>query len=445
MALSGLEIYKKLPKTNCKKCGFPTCLAFAMQLAAKKATLSQCPFVSEEAKKFLEEASQPPVKLISIGSGDNSVSVGNETVLFRHEETFYHPALVGIEIGDSLNDAQIDEKIKFANNFRVERVGKVLTLNIIGIKNETHSDRFEKIVSDISKKTTLNLVLISDDPDTFLRIPQVLKERRPLLCGADLNNLEKFVKIGKEFGSPVAIQAKDLEGLYLISERARALGFDDIVLNIEEDSNISKRVWDYTEIRRLALKKNLRTFGYPIISRVSDDNPMSEFFNASASILKYSSIVLMKNTDPEIILPLLTIRDDIYTDPQKPVQVEPKIYEIGNVNEKSPVLITTNFSITYFTVAGEVEASKIPSYILSVDAEGMSVLTAWAAEKFTPDRIVKSINDSGIMNKVSHKKIIIPGYVAIMSGKLEEESQLEIVVGPREASGIPVFLKSLPH
>lgn len=442
MALSGLEIYKRLPKTNCKKCGFPTCLAFAMQLAAKKITLDQCPYVSAEAKSFLSDASEPPVKLITIGTGKPD-SVGNETVLFRHEETFYHPTLIGIEISDNLNEAEFNKKISAINKLKFERIGKVLSVNLVALRNDSGSgENYLKKAKSASNDSGLNLVLITKDPDILKGMEPFLKEKKPLLYSASLENAEKFVAIAKSSGCPLVISAENLEGLSELSLKVKNMGFSDIVLEVNS-ALPGKKVQDFTQIRRLALKKSFKNFGYPIISRVSNDDPMKELYEGITSVLKYANILLLKDTTPEIILPILVAREDLYTDPQKPVQVEPKIYEIGSVTDKSPVIITTNFSITYFTVASEVESSRMPSFILSVDSEGMSVLTAWAAEKFTPERIAKAIKESGILDKVSHKKMIIPGYVSMMSGKLEEESGLEILVGPREASGLPSFLKGL--
>jgi acetyl-CoA decarbonylase/synthase complex subunit gamma len=206
---------------------------------------------------------------------------------------------------------------------------------------------------------------------------------------------------------------------------------------------ISDKIWDLTQIRRQALKKSNRSLGYPILTIIDKSDPYEEAIEAATYIAKYAGIVLIKNTATGEVLALLTLRQNIYTDPQKPLQIEPKLYPIGQVNDKSPVLVTTNFSLSYYTVLGEVEASKIPSYILSVDTEGMSVLTAWAAEKFTPEKISQSLNKFSVKDAVEHNRLIIPGYVAVMSGDLEEQSGWKVVVGPKEAAGIPSFLKNL--
>ncbi|MDD5255742.1 MAG: acetyl-CoA decarbonylase/synthase complex subunit gamma, partial [Candidatus Omnitrophica bacterium] len=219
-------------------------------------------------------------------------------------------------------------------------------------------------------------------------------------------------------------------------------GVNSIILSTGKKP-VKEKIWDLTQIRRQALKKSNRSLGYPVIEILDEKDPYEEAVAAATYISKYASIVLMRGIESWQVLSLLTLRQNIYTDPQKPLQIEPKLYAIGAAGDKSPVLVTTNFSLSYYTVLGEVEASKIPAYIISVDTEGMSVLTAWAAEKFTPEKISDSINKFGVNEAVSHRRLIIPGYVAVMSGDLEEKSGWQITVGPKEAAGIPSFLKNL--
>jgi len=241
---------------------------------------------------------------------------------------------------------------------------------------------------------------------------------------------------------PLAVSAPDLDGLAALTKELNGLGVTDLVLDTGLKP-VAEKIWDLTQIRRQALKKSNRALGYPVMTLVSSADPYEETVEAATYIAKYSGIVLLKGTAPWQALALLTLRQNIYTDPQKPLQIEPKLYPVGAVTDKSPVLVTTNFSLSYFTVLGEVEASKIPSYIISVDTEGMSVLTAWAAEKFTPEKISESMDKFGVKETVSHNKLIIPGYVAMMSGELEDKSGWQIIVGPKEAAGIPSFLKNM--
>ena len=442
MALSGLDIYKLLPKTNCRECGFVTCLAFAMQLAKKSVSIDKCPYISEDAKRALEESSLPPIKLISIGEGENKSQIGNETVLFRHEEKFHHPCSLGFIIDDNLEDLEIKKRLEKINALKFERVGQLLNVNLVAIRQNKLKTRFLEAVKLVCSNTQLGLVLISGDLTAQEEALKITAARRPLICQATKDNLAQFARLAKEFKAPLVVLSPDLDTLSELSKELNNLGAGDLILDTGKKS-ISQKIWDLTQIRRQALKKSNRSLGYPALVIVDSDDPYEEALEASTYISKYAGIILIKSVEAWQALSLLTLRQNIYTDPQKPLQIEPKLYKIGQASDKSPVLVTTNFSLTYYTVLGEVEASKVPAYILSVDTEGMSVLTGWAAEKFTPDKIVESMNKFSVKDAVSHNRLVIPGYVAVMSGDLEDKSGWQIVVGPKEAAGIPSFLKNL--
>jgi acetyl-CoA decarbonylase/synthase, CODH/ACS complex subunit gamma len=442
MALSGLDIYKLLPKTNCKECGFATCLAFAMQLAKKAVSLDKCPYVSDQVKQALEAASLPPIRQVIIGTGENRLQTGNETVLFRHEEKFRSPCGVGFIIEDSLKDNKIKQDLEKINHLKFERVGQELNVNLVAVKQCSDKKRFAEAVKLVASATDLSLILMSGDPEAIKDALAVAKDRRPLVYGADAKNFDKIGQLAKEFNVPLVASAKDLDGLSNLTQELNKLGINDLVLDTGK-KKIKDKLWDLTQARRLALKKSNRSLGYPVLAVVENNDPYQEIAEAATYVLKYASIVLIKGFENWQILSLLTVRQNIYTDPQKPLQIEPKVYAIGQANKNSPVLVTTNFSLTYYTVVGEVEASKVPSYIMSVDTEGMSVLTAWAAEKFTPEKITDSINKFALTDMVADKRLVIPGYVAVMSGDLEEHSGWKVVVGPKEASSIPSFLKNL--
>lgn len=442
MALSGLDIYKLLPKTNCRECGFVTCLAFAMQLAKKAVSIDKCPYLSAEAKRVLEASSQPPIKLVAIGEGDNKIEVGNESVLFRHEEKFFHPTAVGFIIEDSLSPVEIKQKLEAINKLKFERVGQGLDVNLVAIKNSGDKKRFAEATQLALNNTHLAFVLMSDDTEALAEALKISSARRPLIYCASKDNIAAFSKLAQEFKVPVVVSAPELELLSGFTKELNAQGVNDIILDTGVKP-IKDKIWDLTQIRRQALKKSNRSLGYPALVIIDAKDPYEEAMEAATYISKYAGIVLMSGIESWQVLSLLTLRQNIYTDPQKPLQIEPKLYSVGAVNDKSPVLVTTNFSLTYYTVLGEVEASKVPTNIISVDTEGMSVLTAWAAEKFTPEKIADSMNKFAVKDAVSHKRLIIPGYVAVMSGDLEEKSGWQVVVGPKEAAGLPSFLKNL--
>jgi len=442
MALSGLEIYKLLPKTNCRQCGFPTCLAFAMQLAKKAVSLDKCPFLTKEAKRALEESSLLAIRLITIGKGDSQIQIGNETVLFRHEEKFYHPAGIGIIIDDDLSNNEILERLQKIKKIDFERVGQRLKIELVAIRNKSSEERFLEVVNLIVKESSFALVLMSEDIKAIKKVLDLVKDLRPLIYKANSKNLSEFALLVKEYGFPLVVSGKTLDELSEITKELNQRQVNDLVLEVEE-KNFKELLWKVTQIRRLSLKKKERSLGYPTLLIIEKlDRDLAVLF-AVSFIAKYAGIILLDIYNPEELLGILTLRQNIYTDPQKPLQVEPKLYPVGTVNQNSPVLITTNFSLTYYTVLGEVEASRVGSYILSVNTEGMSVLTAWAAEKFTPETITQSIERSNLKEIVSHRSLIIPGYVAVMSGELEEKSGWQVIVGPKEASGIPAFLKNL--
>jgi len=427
MALTGLQIYKLLPKTNCGDCNFPTCMAFAMQLAAKRVSLDQCPHVSEEAKKALAEASAPPMKLVRIGEGENRLEVGQETVLFRHEEKFYHPTGVAILVEDSLSDEEIDRKIEAISKLKFTRVGEQIGVDLVALRHvSSDGGRYSQLAAKIQEKTGFPLILICQDTSLLEDALKKVGDKRPLLYAATKDNFERM---------------ESLEELADLTQNIKKMGVDELVLD-PGTRETGKALCELTKLRRLALKKVFRPLGYPVIIFTSEDNPFQEVAQATTYVCKYASIVVMKADTPWQILPLLTVRQNIYTDPQVPNAVEAKLYEIGAVTPKSPVIVTTNFSLTYFTVESEVENSKIPTYISVVDTEGLGVLNAYAGDKWSPEKIAKTLEAQKVREKVEHNTIIIPGLVAVFRAELEEEFGWKVLVGPEEAARIPSFLKN---
>jgi acetyl-CoA decarbonylase/synthase complex subunit gamma len=445
MALSGLEIFKMLPKTNCKDCGFPTCLAFAMQLAAGKVELEKCPHISEEVKEALSEASQPPILKVEIGTGNDSFVVGEETVMFRHDRTFVNQNAFAVTIEDDMDSGKIEEIIKGVNEVLYERVGQILKVDAVCIKNKSKSiDRFLKVAGDVTTLTKKPLILVSSDPETLKTAAEKFKENKPLIHAATADNTDLFITLGKETGCPIAVRGKSFEDISAITGKMREAGIKNLVIDIGS-RDFKDDFYNQIILRIAAIKQKNRLFGYPTIVFPDEmtDNPLKETLIASIFIAKYGSIIVLSNPNYQNIFPLLVYRQNIYTDPRRPMQVEQKIYEIGSPDEDSPVLITTNFSLTYFIISGEVESSKVPSWLLVMDVEGQSVLTAWAAGKFVPELIAQFIKKSGIVEKIKKKEIVIPGYVSQLQGELEDElgDGWKVVVGPREAGEVPKFLK----
>ena len=442
MALSGLHIYKLLPKTNCRQCGLATCLAFAMQLAKKTLPVEKCPFITVESKSILEAQAMPPIKLITLGNNASKFDIGNETVMFRHEEKFRNPTGLGFIIEDNYSNAQIMERLNKINQLKFERVGQELNVNLVALKQSKDAQRFLEATKLFLENTTLPMMLMSDDLVALKQASAISQERKPLLYSATSENFAQIGAIAKEFQLPLVVTAGDIDCLSQLTKELNGLGVKELILDTASKP-IADKIWDLTQLRRQALKKTNRALGYPSLVIVQNTDPYQEAMEAAAYIAKYAGLVMIKGLETWEVLSILTLRQNIYTDPQKPLQIDPKLYPIGQVSQDSPVLVTTNFSLSYYTVLGEVEASKIPAYILSVDTQGMSVLTAWAAEKFNAEAITKSLDTLGVKEVVRHKNLIIPGYVAMISGDLQDQSGFRIIVGPKEAAGIPAFLKNL--
>jgi len=444
MALTGLQIYKLLPQTNCKECGFPTCLAFAMKLAAKQAELAACPYVSEEAKAQLAAAAAPPIRLVALEGPGHKVEVGNETVLFRHEKTFYHQPGLFVRVKDTSPIAEIEKAVGAAMGFSVDYVGIDLFLDGIAVEAASgDAETFAAVVEAVRGATDRPLILIASDAALLRAGLGAADGARPLLYAAGAENWEEVAALGKEADAPVAVRADSLDGLADLTAKLKEAGVEDIVLDPGARDPAGVLV-ALTQLRRLALSKNFRPLGYPIITFPGEgaDDPMDEVMLAAQCIAKYGSLVVLDSFTPASAYALLTLRTNIYTNPQEPIKVQPGVYEINDPKPDSPVMVTTNFSITYFAVANEVDGSGIPGWLLVADAEGMSVLTAWAAGKFDAERIAKTVETTGIADKVSHHKLIVPGHVAVLLGELEEELPgWEILVGPREAVDLPGFLK----
>lgn len=442
MALKALDIYKHLPKSNCAKCGSPTCLAFAMQLASKKASLDQCPEVTAEGRAALEGASAPPIRLVTIGAGEQAVSVGNETVLFRHDETFYHGTGVAVRVTDDLDETALQERVAAIQALKFERVGQKLVADMIAVDCVSgDAARFAKAV-EAAASTGLPMVLMVKDPCCLSPALDACAASKPLLHCADENNWEAMARVAQGANCSLAVAAADLEKAADLTQKLSAAGVNDLVLDVTGDG-MAATLQTLTQARRLALRKSVRALGYPCMARATYDSPGLALAAAGSYMAKYAGIVVIDHSAAWELLPLLTIRQNLFTDPRKPVQVEPKLYSIGAVTPSSPLLLTTNFSLTYYTVESDVEASRIPTYVGVIDTEGTSVLTAWASEKLTAEKIVTFLNSEEVKSKVNHKKVIIPGYVAVMSGKLEDESGWQVLVGPRESSGIPKYLKTM--
>ena len=442
MALSGLDIFKLLPRTNCGDCGVPTCMAFAMKLAQKKAELGECPHASDEAKDSLGAASEPPIRLVKIG-GANALEIGNETVMFRHDKTFFHQTGIAIELLTSEDIGDLHKKIVDIESCRIERVGEELFIDLFFIRHNTdNEDNFLETIHAAQNLSSKGLILDCPSIDILKKGLEICERNRPAVYLREAATNQDF-DLAKTFNASLILFANSLESLETQSEKARAAGVSNLILNLESE-NLGQQLQDNTVLRRSALKNNFKPFGFPLFSYIQGKNIYEYLAEASVLMCKYDSIIVLPEYSKALLFALFTLRQNIYTDPQKPIQVDPKIYSIGDPTPDSPVFVTTNFSLTYFMVSGEIENSGISAHLVIADVEGQSVLTAWAAGKFVGETIAKFIKDIGLEDQVKTRKIVIPGFVSQISGDLEESLPgWEVIVGPQEASDIPSFVKNV--
>ena len=380
------------------------------------------------------------MRKISFGAGDTQVNVGQETVLYRHEEKFYNATSIAVTVSDKLTGQDLKDRIDSINKLSFERVGMKIGASAIAVINQSGSaDAFAEACAQTASGSELALILVTDSPDAMTAAVAKVKDKTPLLAHATAESAEAMAKVAKDSKCPLVVKAESLDALAELSEKVKAAGVEEIVLSLET-SSLQEKLYSLSKIRALALKKNFRPLGYPTISFATEGDADQQAAEAISLICKYSSIVVVDTTEPHAFLSMLTSVMNIFTDPQKPVQVEPKVYTIGEVNDSSPVMFTTNFSLTYYTVESDIEASRVPSYILVVDTEGTSVLTAYSGDKLNEKTVADAIKKHGLEDLVKHRKLIIPGYVAVMSGKLEEATSWEVMVGPRECSMLPKYL-----
>ena len=445
MALTGIQIFKLLPKTNCKECGVPTCLAFAMNLASGKAELDSCPYVSDEAREQLAEASAPPIRPVVVGASVRKATTGGETVQYRHEKTFFNQTLLGAMVASDISADDLAAKLAAWNGIQYERVGFNLRPELVAVKDANgDAGAFAAVAKQIAETSEFNVVLMSDNADVMAAGVEATAFKRPLIYGATADNLDAFGKLAADNGLPVAVVADGVDGLAPLTDKLTEMGIKDIVLD-SGSREIRQAFEDQVAIRRSALKDANRSVGFPTIAFPCEmaGNIDMETLIAGMFVAKYGGIVIMSDFLSENVFPLLLERLNIYTDPQRPMVVTEGIYEVNNPDENSPILVTTNFALTYFIVSGEIEASKVPTWLLIKDSEGLSVLTAWAAGKFAGDDVGMFVKKCGIMDKVKHQDLVIPGYAAAIAGDVEEELPgWNIEVGPREAAHIPGFLKA---
>ncbi len=442
MAMTGLKIQKLLPKTNCKECGSNTCLAFAMKLAAKKADLSECPYASDEAKAVLGAASEPPVKCVELGP-DKTLKTGGETVLYRHEKTFINQTILAINVNDTDPADEAEKTLNTVKDYVLERVGETLTVEMVCVTQKgDDAQAFIELARKAWEITGRPLVLKSGDAKALVAAAEAVKGSHSVIASATAASADDLRATAIENEHALAVTADNLNGIVQLTEKLKGDDFNNLILDLQPLS-LAERFQVNSIARRAALKDEYKPLGYPSISFIETENMMDAAVEAVTEISKYGGICVLPSFDPAMLVALMTLRQNVYTDPQKPIQVEPKMYPIGEPDENSPVFVTTNFSLTYFIVSGEIENSGLSAWLFVPECEGMSVLTAWAAGKFSGPYIAKAMKEMEVEGQVKSRQIIIPGYVAQISGELEESLPgWKVLVGPQEAADLESFVKN---
>jgi acetyl-CoA decarbonylase/synthase complex subunit gamma len=438
MALKALDIYKLLPKKNCKECGDPTCLTFAMKLAGGKADVESCPYLDEHAKAVLGATTRPPVRLVKVGVGERSFAVGEEFVLYRHDKTFYHPPGILFKVYDTQTPEEIAAVTLRIRNYSFTRVGTDLQFNGIAIENSSGSaEAFARAVATVEENADLPLVLISDNIEALKKALVQVGSYQPLLHAATRENIREMCSLAKKYSCPLVVQAHELDGLIYLVKSCETEGVKKLVLDLCPQS-LGDFIALSTAIRQLAITRTTPDLGLPVFTDATKHTLQDAAI--ALGIVKYASVIVTLPLSPASAKAALTLRQNIYTDPQKPIQMNPGLYRVGDPGKDAPVLLTVNFSLTFFTLEGYLEATRIPCFMLIVDTEGLSVLTAVAAGKLNETLVRDSIKKFDVENEVSHKTLIIPGYSAPLSGRIEEATGWKVMVGPRDAAEIGEFL-----
>ena len=457
--LSPIDVYKLLPKTNCKECGVENCMAFATKIVNREVTLDQCkPLLkkeNEKAYKQLKEMLKPAVKEVEVGVGDKAVKLGGKLVMFRHEFTYTNPTAIAIDVTDEMPETEVLERVKKTENFSYEYIGYTLKLNMIAVRSTSNDpDKFKAVVKKVADNTAMPLILCSLNSSVLEAGLMATPNTKPLLYAATMDNWKDMAELALMYNCPLVVSApNDLSLLVSLAKTLIAYGVEDLVLDpgTFPDEGLADTLNNFTMLRRAATKGGEELAGFPLIGvpmavwaskgEAADEIvKWREAYLAGMLIVRYADILIIHETDGWALLPNTVLRQNIYTDPRKPVAVEPGLKVFGTPDEKSPVFFTTNFALTYYTVASDIESSKLNAYVVVVDTEGSAVDSGVAGRKLTADKVAEALKASGLENKVKHKTIIIPGKASRISGEIEEASGWKVQVGPRDSSEIPKYL-----
>lgn len=444
MALKGLDIFKLSPKKNCKECGCPTCMAFSMKVAQGAVDIAACPYFAPEALAKLSAATEPPMKTIKVGAGDAELSLGGETVLFRHEKTFVSRTRYAMSLCTCMDDETVAQKLEDIKKVDYERIGERMFVEMVYVNYS--ADGKQDYVELVKKAAETGRILILDckDAEIAKAALEVCKDGKPILNGADASNYEAMNAVATAAGVVLGVSGADLSEIHDTVEKLEGLGNKNLVIDVT-GADVKETFKNAVQIRKAAIKDGDRTFGYPSIvnlHKIAAGDLHKQAALLSLFTMKYGSVIVAEHIGYAEALPLYGLRQNLFTDPQKPMKVEPGIYPLNGADENSVCLTTVDFALTYFLVSGELERSGVPVNLIINDAGGLSVLTSWAAGKFSSSSIAKFFQEQDIEGKIKSRKLIIPGKVAVLKGELEAKMPgWEIITAPNEAVQLVKFMK----
>jgi acetyl-CoA decarbonylase/synthase complex subunit gamma len=457
--LSPIDIYKLLPKINCKECGVDNCMAFAAKIVNREMTVDQCqPLLKKENEKAyakLKDLLKPAVKEVIVGVGDKAKKLGGKLVMYRHEFTYTNPTAIAIDVTDEMPEQEIVSRVQKTDNFSFEYIGNTLKLDMIAVRCVSEdADKFKATVKKVSETTTLPMILCTTSPAIAEAGLMAAPKARPLLYAANATNWKEMAELALMYNCPIVASApNDLNALVSLAKTLMNYGVSDIVLDpgTFTGDGLSDTINNFTMLRRAATKggeelAGLPLLGIPMVAWVDKGDTADdlikwrEAYIASMLVVRYADVLIMHGNDGWALLPTTVLRQNIYTDPRKPVAVAPGLKVFGTPDENSPVFFTSNFALTYYTVASDIESNKLNAYLIVVETEGSAIDSGVAGRKLTAERVADAIKESGVESKVKHRKIIIPGKASRISGEIEELSGWKVQVGPRDSSEIPKYL-----
>jgi len=458
--LSPIDVYKLLPRTNCKECSEENCMAFATKVVNREVSIEKCPPLltkaHEKAYKPLKEMLKPAIKEVVVGVGEHARKIGGKLVMYRHEFTYFNPTAIAIDVTDEMPEEEMMDRIKKAEKFNFEYIGQTLKLDMIAVRSTSNDpEKFKATVKKVVENTNLPLILCSLNPNVLEAGLQAAPKSRPLLYAATKDNWKEMAELALKHNCPLTVFAPNNPKLLKsLTKTLIEYGVEDLVLDpgTFPSNGLTDTLNNFTMIRRAAYKKGDELLGFPLIGvpmiawmekgeAPEEIAKWREAYLAAMLIVRFADIVMLHDVDGWALLPNVILRQNIYTDPRKPVAVEPGLKVFGAPDENSPVMFTTNFALTYYTVASDIESAKVDAYLLVVDSEGIAVDSAVAGRKLTAEKVADGLKASGVENKVKHRKLIIPGKAARLSGEIEEQSGWQVLVGPRDSSDIPKFLQ----